>query len=111
MYPTNWDYKENDPFVPNLAEYTVTFSSSDGNSVLDVWIRSGNWVDVEKDILKEGNTTNSTVAGQPAIIQAGERGSVIFVKHPSISNTVIVFSSIGENLTITDQIHKTLKFE
>lgn len=111
-YPVNWNYKENDPFVPNLAEYTTTFSAPDGNSVLDVWIRSGNWADVERDILKEKNTTKTTLAEQPAIIQLlGNNGKVTFVKHPTITDRVLVFTSSGENLDVADQIQKTLKFD
>lgn len=111
-YPANWDYKENDPFVPNLAEYTVTFVSPDQNTGLDVWIRSGNWTDVEKDLLKDKNTAQTTVAGQPAILQSqGKNGKVVFVNHPSLAGKVLVFSSIGENLEVTDQIQQTLKFE
>ncbi len=111
-YPNGWGYKENDPLVPNLAEYTVTFSSPDQNTGLDVWIRSGNWADVEQDVLKEKNAVKGTVAGQPAIIQSqGNNGKITFVKHPTITGKVLVFTSIGENLDIASQIQQTLRFE
>lgn len=111
FYPADWSYKENDPYVPNLAEYTVTFSSPDQNTGLDVWIKDGNWEDVKKDVLKDKTATTGSLAGQPAIIQPQGRGSITFVKHPLLGTKVIVFASIGENLTIADQIQKTLKFE
>lgn len=112
FYPSGWDYKENDPLVPNLAEYTITFSSPDQNTGLDVWIRSGNWADVERDVLKEKNAVKGTVAGQPAIVQSqGNYGKVTFVKHPTITGKVLVFTSIGENLDVASQIQQTLKFE
>ena len=111
-YPDNWNYKENDPYVPNLAEYTVTFSSPDRNTGLDVWIKDGSWTDVERDILKDKNAIRGIIAGQPSIIQPQDtHGNITFVKHPFMVNKVIVFTNIGENLTITDQIQKTLKFE
>lgn len=110
-YPINWSYKENEPSVPNLAEYTVTFSSPDGNTVLDVWVKSGSWSDVERDILKEKDATESTIAGYSVIVQPINRGSITFIKHPSITNKILVLTSSGENLNTTDQIQKTLRFE
>ncbi len=111
-YPTDWSYKENDPYVPNLAEYTVTFSSTSQDTVLDVWIKNGDWAGIERDLLKDKGAIRSTVAGQPAIIQSQDGASrVTFVKHPLLIGKVLVFTNIGDNLEAADQIQQTLNFE
>lgn len=111
-YPAGWSYRENDPYVPNLAEYTVTFSSTDQDTVLDVWVKSGDWVGIEQDLLKDKGTIRSTVAGQPAVIQSQDGvGRITFVKHPLLIGKVLVFTNIGDNLETADQIQQTLNFE
>jgi type II secretory pathway pseudopilin PulG len=108
-YPASWSYKENDPAIPHLAEYSVTFASPDENTVLDIWVVDHSWAEAQKDIPQ--TATRTTIAGQPAItIQSRNTTKTTYINHPSFSNKILTVSSLGNDLSVTDNIQQTLKF-
>jgi hypothetical protein len=117
-YPQGWNYQVNDPYVPNLAEHTVTFSSSDGSSVFDVWVRKDSWEQIVSEFSKEPGVYQDTIAGSPAFVQTIDKANeVTYVKHPSIAGTVVILTiSQGSrrsdaNLEIERKIKNSLAFE
>ena len=117
-YPPDWQYKINDPYIPALAEFTVIFHSPTGNALVDVWIRDGEWEQVEQEALKDPKSYKGQLAGQSVVIQpvGDTEGTGTLVKHPTLPGKILVISTgygdpIRDEINSLNQIRASLKFE
>lgn len=113
QYPSNWQYKENDPPTPNLNKYHVVFFSSDGNSVLDLAVISGSYEEAKKGLGATKEIVDEEAGGLSGFTVLDEKGnkSLSYFPSPFFSNETYVLTYLTKsNYETLESIKNSLKF-
>lgn len=112
-YPADWNLKE-DKTLQNIAFITTTITAPSKNSFIDIWVRSGSWSQIVKELGTK--STKITLNGITGLVEAANKGGKVYTFPSQINNQVfqIVYGESSDSplneITTLDQILSTFKF-